>query len=514
MSKFDVVILGAGHNGLVAAAYLAKHGLRIIVLERRGIVGGACVTEEIFPGFRFSTGAYAYGLFHEKIVRDLRLSKYGLKVRAKNPQYFLPFPDGSYLFTWRSLSRTLREIRRFSPEDVRGYERFDKFWANSTKILKCFILRPPPTHDEVANIFRNSGQEDAYRWVFTSSVAEFLDEFFVSDKLKGVLATQGVIGTMAGPRTPGTTYVMAHHLLGEVEGQSGAWGYVIGGMGGLTTALARSAESLGATILTNAEVKRILTRNGHVSGVELVNGKIIESRVVVSNADPKRTFNLVDCSPPKDVDLGGYKIPGSAMKVLCALKELPDYIAYPGKKVGDQHRGSVDICPSLDYLERAFEDAREGRPSKEPFLEYFIQSAVDRTVAPRGKHTLSVFAMYAPHSLRTGSWDRLREKIDDSIIQKLAEYAPNLEKNVIARLVLTRDLEERFGLTNGNIFHGEILPDQIFTSRPSSLMSRYSTPIGGLFSCGAGVHPGGGVFGAPGFNAAAAVISGSSLRSH
>ena len=343
-------------------------------------------------------------------------------------------------------------------------------------------------------------------------MADLLDEVFESDIVKGAFATQGVIGTLAGPHTPGTAYVMAHHYMGGLFDGAGVWGYVKGGMGAVTAALARSAESAGAVIRVDAEVARIKTRAGRAVGVELADGGMIECDAVFSNADPKRTFlGLIDRGvlPQEFVqDVENIRIDGSVIKINCALSELPDYVALPGVGPGPQHTGTVDICPSLGYLDSAFRDAEAGEPSSRPFMEVYIQSATDGNLAPPGMHSMSIFAQYAPYHLASGDWENRREEVADNVIDTLAEYAPNVKRAIVHRQVLSPvDLERRFGLTGGNIFHGEILPGQLFSDRPLPGWSDYETPLKGLYLCGSGAHPGGGVTGAPGYNAAARYLA-------
>lgn len=505
----DAVIIGAGHNGLVAAAYLARAGLEVIVLERRGIVGGACVTEELAPGIRASTAAYSLSLLRPEIWTELDLSRHGLLVIPKDPQLFIPLPDGGHLFVWRDGRRTREELERFSRRDADGYARFNGFWAQATGFLRPWLLRDGPPLGELRGEAQRRGLAGVFRLAVEGSAADVVEEFFASEALRGAFVTQGVIGTAASPRQPGTAYVMAHHLLGGVGGLDGSWGYARGGMGAVTQALAAAALEAGAEIRTNAPVAEILPGEG----VRLEDGGVVRAGCVLSNADPKRTF--LGLLPPGVLPeavrraVEGIDTRGSVVKVNLALRELPDYRALPGREPGPQHAGTVEICPSVSYLERAFRDAAAGRVAAEPFMEVFCQSAVDDSLAPPGIQVVSCFAQYAPFQIPAGEWEVVREAAGDAVVATLARYAPNVPGAVVAREVLgPPDLEARFGLTGGNIFHGEILPGRLFGERPVPGWGGGSrTPVPGLYLCGAGAHPGGGVMGAPGRNAAMAVLA-------
>lgn len=505
--SWDAIIIGGGHNGLVAAAYLARAGLRVAVLERRHLVGGACVTEEIHPGFHVSTAAYTCGLFRPEIKEDLELSKYGLEEHPFNPQVVHPFHDGRSLASWLDEDRNREEIAKFSKRDAKAYDRYVRFWAEFGELVEPTLLVPPVPLADLVSLFRGPEAEDLLRHVMLMSAADLLDEYFESDEVKASLVTGAVAGTLAGPRTPGTAYVLGHHTLGNINGIRGAWGWAKGGMGGITQALARAAQHHGAEVRTGVEVRRVLVAGGTARGVELADGQRLEAKVVVSNADPKRTFlKLVEPGHlPEEFLRGIRNIRAEAVsfKLNLALERLPRFKAGPP----DLHRSIVDVCPSMDYLERAYDDAKYGRPSSHPFLEMVFQSAVDPTVAPPGKHTLTISCKFAPFDLREGSWPQEAPAFADRVLNTLAEYAPDVHACVLHRHTVTPlDLEQEYGLTRGDVFHAAITPEQMFSFRPLPGWSNYRTPIPGLYLCGAGTHPGGGVLGACGYNAAQTVL--------
>jgi phytoene dehydrogenase-like protein len=510
IASFDAIVIGAGHNGLVAANYLAKAGLRVAVVERSDRVGGASVTDEIAPGFRVSAAAYVSGLFRPQIIEELGLATYGLRQIAFDPQAFCPFPDGRYLLLWRDVERTCREIARFSKKDVAGYRRYAAFWDSFYELIEPMLLSPPAAIADLADLMRGPEAEELLRRLLFYSAEELLDEYFESPEVKTALANQSIIGHFAGPASPCTAFTLSHNFLGNINGAPGAWGFTLGGMGGIPDALAKAARSRGVEILLSAPVERILTADGKASGVRLAGGRVLEARTVISSADPKRTFlhMMEPDALPADflAAVRRIKTHGAAMKVNCALDELPDWVALPGGP-GPQHQGSTYLCPSIEYAEAAFEDAKRGVPSRDPWMEAVTQSVLDPSVAPPGKHTLSVYVQYTPYHLASGDWDTIKESYADRVIETLAQYAPNVPKAVLARQILTPlDLERRFGLTEAHQSHGEMGPDQSFSFRPVPGWSGYRMPIRGLYLCGAGTHPGGGVMGAPGYNAAHAVL--------
>ena len=490
----DAVIVGAGHNGLVCAAYLARAGRTVLVLEGRELVGGCAVTEEVWPGYRVSTGAYLVSLMQERIVRELDLQRYGYQVDAKDPAFFSAFPDGRHFFMWQDRGKTLDEIRKFSARDAEVYPAYEDHIERLARAVEALLLTTPPQfppagafdlieYVRLAARIYGLARRDlvALVKIFTQSAADFLDEWFESNELKVTLATDGVIGANGGPRSPGTAYILLHHCMGGVAGHRGLWGFVRGGMGAVSESIAAAARAAGAEIRTNAVVEKIDIREGRARGVVLAGGERIEASSVISNLDPRRTFlGLVDeteLDPAFVKAIRHYRSEGTSLKMNLALSGLPEFHALPGAP-GPQHRATMHICPSIEYVERAWDDAKYGRPSERPLLELTVPTMYDPSLAPPGKHILGVFLQYAPYTLREGNWDELREPYGRRVIDLIAEYAPNIHSIVDQVQVLTPlDLERRFGLTGGNIFHGEMSLDQMFVMRPLAGWWRGRAPI-------------------------------------
>ena len=509
MDRYDVVVVGAGHNGLTCASYLARNGRKVLVLERSDRVGGACVTEELFPGFRISTASYALSLLMPEIVSELGLK---LDVRAKDPSLFAPLEGGGGLFLWRDPAKRREAIARISEKDADAYPRFAELFDEASRRLHP-LLSYPATRKQARRAFRQSEIEGLFKRTVDGSIADLCEEYFESELMRGLMASQGIIGSAAGPRTPGSAYIYLHHAFGQATGSLGEWGLVRGGMGAITAELARVLREAGGEIRLESEVAHVKVEDRRrVRGVVLASGEEIECDAVCSNADPKRTLRLVseiDMPPEYREDVELLPTEGTVVKVNCALSGLPTFtgIERNGDSPGPEHLGTITISPSIDYLEEACNAAAEGRPAENMFCEAWIQTASEPELAPAGKHTLSIFAQYVPYELAEGSWETRRDEIGDTVLRTLERYAPGLTDLVEDRLVLgPPDLEERFGLTGGNIFHGEILPDWLFDKRPTNSWHRHRLPLAGMYLCGSGAHPGGGVCGAPGRNAARAVL--------
>lgn len=515
----DVIIIGAGHNGLVTAAYLARAGRRVLVLERRAVVGGAAATEEFYPGFRGPTGATLCGLLRPEVMRDLQLAAHGLQFLPVDPEVVALGEDSEVLRLWRDVRKSQGDISTFSTRDAAAYPRFHSFMTELAGVLDPLLVATPPDipgagiADELFLLRRilkarklgKEGMGQAIRLV-PMSVRAVLNEWFETDPLKATLAIDALTGTFRGPWSPGTAFGLLHHYLPATHGM--AWSFVRGGMGNLARALASAAQAAGVTIRTDAEVARILTADGRVTGVQLASGETIAAQTVVSNADPKRTFlRLVD---PVELELEfvnkarNIQMEGAVAKVNFALDAAP---AIPVQGNGGIVAPHFRIGPSLEYLERAYDDAKYGALSKEPFLDVVIPTLVDPDLAPAGKHVMSVLVQYAPYRLKNGTWDDRREEVGDTVADLLDGRIPGFRKIVLGREVLTPlDLERRFGLTGGHIYHGEMTPNQQIVLRPVPGWSQYRTPIAGLYLCGSGAHPGGGVTGAPGYNAAREIL--------
>jgi phytoene dehydrogenase-like protein len=524
-ASYDAIIVGGGHNGLVCAAYLARAGRRVLVLEARELVGGCAVTEEIWPGYRVSTAAYLSSLLQEKVARDLELERFGYRVDAKDPAFFSPFPDGRHLFMWQDRARTLAEIAKFSVKDAEAYPRYEAHLEKLAAVAESLLLTTPPEFPprrlgdfvdylKLMGRLRGLSRTEIVGLVkvFTQSAADFLDAWFESEELKVTLATDGVIGANGGPRSPGTAYILLHHCMGGVGGVRGLWGFVRGGMGAISEAMAASARSKGAEIRVNSAVEKLLVREGHTTGVALKSGEEISGRIVVSNLDPKQTFlKLIGEADLPGEFLDGirkFRTEGTSLKMNLALRGLPEFSALPSSgQPAPQHRATMHICPSIEYVERAWDDAKYGRPSRSPLIEMTIPTMYDPSLAPPDRHIMGIFLQYAPYSLKETTWDAEREPYAERVLDVIEEYCPNIRSIIVERQTLTPlDLERRFGITGGNIFHGEMSLDQMFVMRPLAGWARYRTPVRGLYLCGSGAHPGGGMMGAPGHNAAREIL--------
>lgn len=519
--KYDAIIIGGGHNGLVAAAYLARAGLQVLVLEQRPLLGGATVTEELLPGFKFSVFSYVVSLLRPEIIRDLDLPAHGLQILPLEST-FTPMENGDYLVRWADHDQTYQELLRHSPRDAEAYDEYGRLMAHLAKAVKPILGVAPPditTLDprqwrDVASLGRHFlGLDDAELHalvkIMTMSSADFLDEWFETEPLKATMSASGIIGTFLGPRSPGTAYVLLHHYMGEIDGVFRAWGFARGGTGAIAEAIAAAARQFGAEIRTDAAVEQVIVRNGQAVGVALANGQEIYASRVLSSLDPKRTFlQLVEEKwlPAGFVnDIRKFRFLGSSAKVNLALDGLPSFSARPG--YGPHLHGAISISPSIDYLERAYDDAKYGRFSRRPYMDIIIPSLIDPGMAPPGKHVMSIFVQYAPYHLAESNWDEQREALGDAVINTLAEFAPNIKEIILHRQVMTPlDIERVTGLTEGNIFQGELSLHQLFFLRPAAKWSRYRTPIPGYFQCGSGTHPGGGIMGASGRLGALAVL--------
>ncbi len=515
MARYDAIIVGAGHNGLVAAAYLAKAGRRVLVLEQRPVIGGAAVTEEVFPGFQFSVCSYVVSLFRPHIIRELELTKHGMQLIPLECS-FTPHLEGPGLVRWSDPNRTRREVSRFSRKDAEIYPEFALAMSKMSFFVKHIIDSPPPEigslhPNEITKLMglfgrlRDLGPDmmELHAQLLTMSGVDFLRMWFEADALLAPMSCSGIIGTFLGVHSPGTAYVLLHHYMGEIDGAFRSWGFSKGGTGGVSQAIANAAVHHGAAIRTDARVASVVIRNNRAKGVVLENGEEIDARVVISNADPRRTFLTMVGENHFDGDfvtqVKRYKYRGSSGKVNLALDRFPDFTCRPGD--GVHVRGDIAVAPSLEYLERAYDDAKYGEFSKRPYLNVVVPSLVDPSVAPPGKHVMSIFVQYAPYHLKGGAetWPKRREEFGDTVVDTLAEYAPGLKESILHRQVLTPwDLEHEMGLTEGNIFQGELSLEQLLFLRPVQGWSRYRTPVRNLWLCGSGTHPGGGIMGAPG----------------
>jgi phytoene dehydrogenase-like protein len=511
--SYDAVVIGGGHNGLVNAAYLAKAGKKVLVLERRGVLGGAAVTEEIVPGFLFSECSYVVSLLRPEIIRELDLPRHGLEILPLDGT-FTPMPSGDYLWRVNDHAKTQREIRRHSRLDAEAYDEFSKMMTPMCRFVKPLLsmIPPDPTTLNPKDLkqlnfllqrFRELSSDERYTLVqlMTMSAADFLDQWFETDVLKATMSASGIIGTFLGIRSPGTAYVLLHHYMGEIDGAFRSWGFSRGGTGAISNAIGSAARELGVEIRTQAAVSKILVKDNRASGVVLKSGEEIRCNVISSSVDPHLTFEVF--MEPKELpsdfleSVRRYKFRGSSGKVNIALNALPNFKALPG--AGAHLRGAISISPKMEYMERAYDDAKYGHYSRRPYIDMVIPSLTDPSVAPPGKHVLSCFVQYAPYKLAQGTWDDHREAFGNNVIDTIAEHAPNIKDIIIDKQVLTPlDLEREFGLTQGNIFQGELSLEQLFFLRPVPGWAYYRTPVDNLYMCGSATHPGGGIMGANG----------------
>ncbi len=523
VKRYDAIVIGGGHNGLVTAAYLARAGLRTVLLEKNERVGGATYSEEIRPGFTVSVFSYVVSLLRPQIIDDLNLAGHGLQLHPLDGT-FTPLRDGRALMRWHDPALTRESLLQFSRRDADNYPRFGhRMHLLSRAVRELLTMRPPRVGSlqpgelsgmaRLARHFASLGDRRFHELarLMTASSSDYLDRWFETEPLKATMAASGIIGTFLGIRSPGTAYVLLHHYMGEIDGASRSWGFAQGGMGSVAEALASSARWFGAEIRTGAGVSRILTRNGRATGVVLEDGEEITGKRVASSLDPRLTF--LRLLPEEDLPgsfvatIRRYRLRGSSGKVNLALDGLPDFTAMPGP--GPHLQGAISISPDRETMDRAYDDAKYGKYSREPYLDVLIPSLIDPTLAPPGRHVMSIFVQYAPYALAEGAadWDNQRDAFGDAVIRTLAQYAPNLPDLILERQVLTPlDIERRTGLGEGNIFQGELGLDQLFFLRPAPGWAQFRTPLTGLFLCGSGAHPGGGVMGAPGKLAADAMI--------
>ena len=520
---YDALIIGGGHNGLVCAFYLARAGLRVRVLERRDVVGGAAVTEEFHPGFRNSTASYTVSLLRPKVIADMKLYDRGLRIVERPISNFLPFED-NYLKLGGGMARTQAEFARFNARDADAYPAYDAALDRMAQVLRDLALETPPNAGGGLRALLSgakqgwplaklplAAQRDLLA-IFTKSARDFLDGWFEDDRIKSAFAFDAVVGNYAGVSTPGSAYVLLHHVFGEVNGKPGAWGHAIGGMGAITQAMASACADAGIEISLEAPVERVLVDGGKTVGVRLESGEEIAARMVAANVGPALLYNrLTDASDlPADFRwrMTQYKAGSGTLRMNVALSELPDFNVLPGKVQAEHHAAGIVIAPGLDYMDRAYDDARAQGWSKNPIVEICIPSTLDDSLAPPGAHVASLFCQqFAPELPDGRSWDDCREAAADCVIDTVSRHAPNFKSSVIARQIHTPlDLERKFGLVGGDIFHGSMGLDQLWAARPVLGHGDYRAPIDGLYMCGSGTHPGGGVTGAPGHNAAQEIL--------
>ena len=511
-TTYDAIVIGAGHNGLITAGYLARAGKKVLVVEARDVVGGACTSEELIPGATWSSCAFIASLLRPEIIADLELERYGLQMYQTEANEVSIFPDGSHLFVWKDMDKTLKEIEKFSKRDAGAFLDFGLRVKKFASILTPFLMSPAPSRSQVLAAFEAAGAEDLFNEMVLLSTKDLLDRYFENEHIKGLFTFFGMISVWGGPSTPGTGYVYGHHSVGEFKGTLGQWGFVKGGMGGITQAMARSAEAHGTEIRLNSPVRKVVVDRGRATGVELASGEVISARTVISNADPQRS--MLQLLPAGAIDakltakLEDYDARGSMARIHLLIDELPDYIGFPAGEFGPQHQAQAIMGASIENFERAWEAERRGEIPDDFVIEAVIQSTHDSSLAPAGKHTMTLGVQQLPFELAGTDWDTIRDEWADRVLEVLFRYAPNLRGHILERVIITpKDLERDYGLTGGNIFHGAMFFDQLFNNHPTPELADYRTPVANYYLCGSGTHPGGGVMGANGHNAAQVVIA-------
>ncbi|KRG62649.1 FAD-dependent oxidoreductase [Stenotrophomonas humi] len=523
--QWDAILIGGGHNGLVCAAYLAKAGKRVLVLERRTVVGGAAVTEEFHPGFRNSVASYTVSLLQPQVIADLELERHGLRVVSRRINNFLPLPNGEYLLAGGG--HTQAEVAKFSQRDAERLPEYERRLEIFADVLRALALQAPPNVTDghwlraLPELWKagklglqlqklDAGLKQELLDLFTISAAEYLDRWFESAPIKALFGFDGIVGNYASPYAPGTAYVLLHHVFGESNGVKGAWGHAIGGMGAITQAMARAATEAGVEIRTDAAVSKVLVEQGKAVGVVTTSGDELRGKAIVANVNPKllyeRLFDPADVPPATLERMGNWRCGSGTFRMNVALSRLPDFTVLPGQ--GDHLTAGIIIAPGLDYMDRAYLDARQQGWSREPVVEMLIPSTLDDSLAPPGQHVASLFCQHVAPQLSDGrSWDDHREEVADLMIATVDRHAPGFAESVLGRQIMSPlDLERTFGLIGGDIFHGALSLNQLFSARPMVGQAGYRGAMAGLYLCGSGSHPGGGVTGAPGHNASAVIL--------